>query len=271
MKRRTHSRRSANAPAGPALRPLVAFSLLSAVALLAILLTGALTHQPLQVLDHRLLLLLRQPVDPSFPIGPDWLHGVGRDITALGSLSILSLVMLLTVSFLLLSDHDDLGMGMAISFLIGALLTFLLKMVLQRPRPELVAFSPAAQTSSLPSGHALMSAVTYLTLGAIVAIIADRRAVRALAIAAGLALTVLVGLSRLYLGVHWPTDVLAGWALGAAWVARIAHALAQRPASPRPTHPFVTTALTKPDPTPQTDQRTEWQTTKAEANVDVDK
>jgi undecaprenyl-diphosphatase len=262
VKRRVQNRRSAfSTTPYSALRPLVVFSLLSAVALLAILLTSALTHRPIQVLDQRLLLLLRNPADPSLPIGPDWLHGVGRDITALGSLSILSLVMLLSASALLLSDQDDRALVIVVSVIVSALLTFLLKAVLQRPRPALAIHSPYAQTSSLPSGHALMSAVIYLTLSVVLSQAAYRAAARTLSLAAGIVLAFLIGLSRLYLGVHWPTDVLVGWTIGGICAILSTLALARHPAYigiSDPGQPFAT-----PRQPPRDSQRTEWPTTKA--------
>jgi undecaprenyl-diphosphatase len=99
----------------------------------------------------------------------------------------------------------------------GALLSTLLKLSFERPRPDLVPHAVAVYTASFPSGHAMLSAVTYLTLGTLLARIQPRRRLRAYIVAVAVLLTLLVGTSRVYLGVHWPTDVLAGWCLGAAW------------------------------------------------------
>jgi len=73
------------------------------------------------------------------------------------------------------------------------------------------------QTYSFPSGHAFLSAVTFLTLGALLARVQREPGLKAYMLGVAIALTIVVGLSRLYLGVHWPTDVLAGWCAGAAW------------------------------------------------------
>ena len=101
----------------------------------------------------------------------------------------------------------------------GTLLSTALKMGFERPRPDLVPHGTRIYTASFPSGHAMLSAVTYLTLGALLARVQKRRRVKALLLGLAILITLLVGMSRVYLGVHWPSDVLAGWCVGAAWAA----------------------------------------------------
>jgi undecaprenyl-diphosphatase len=92
----------------------------------------------------------------------------------------------------------------------------ILKLVFERPRPELTAIAEYG-VGSFPSGHSTASAVVYLTLGMMLAKSAEKWSMKVFYVAAAILLTVLVGLSRLYLGVHFPTDVAAGWSIGAAW------------------------------------------------------
>ncbi|MEQ1951268.1 phosphatase PAP2 family protein [Mesorhizobium sp. CN2-181] len=167
--------------------------------------------------DSAILLAFRQPGDPSVPIGPLWLPEAVRDMTALGSASVLIFVTAATIFYLLLTGRRAAALFVLVSVAGGQLLSSLLKLGVDRPRPELVPHLADVYTLSFPSGHAMLSAVTYLTLGALAARVAPNRAAGIYLLLLAVLATFLVGASRVYLGVHWPSDVLAGWCAGAAW------------------------------------------------------
>ena len=168
-------------------------------------------------LDHKILLLFREPGDPAEPIGPYWLESAVRDVTALGGTTIISMVTLVTAGFLMLSGKRN-GAVLVLASILGAVvLSYAIKAGIERPRPELFPHGVEVYTASFPSGHATGSAATYLTLGALLARLQRRRRLKIYLMAVAVLLTLLIGLSRLYLGVHWPSDVLAGWTLGACW------------------------------------------------------
>jgi undecaprenyl-diphosphatase len=168
-------------------------------------------------IDEALLRAMRDPADLSDPIGPRWFEEMARDFTALGGLGVLMLLVGAAATYLLL-----LGKRRGALFILAAVgggqaLSLLFKWGFDRPRPDLVPHGSFVYTASFPSGHSMMAAVTYLTLGALLARMHERAALKAFFLGTAACLTVLVGVSRVYLGVHWPTDVLAGWAAGAVW------------------------------------------------------
>jgi undecaprenyl-diphosphatase len=167
--------------------------------------------------DTRLLMLFRNAADPALPLGPSWLREVMRDITALGSTFVLLLVTLASVGFLALAGNRRAALLVLGSVGGGMVLSSALKAAFDRPRPDAVLHTMQVYSASFPSGHALMSAVVYLTLAALIAATVRDNRLRFYILALGLAITLMVGVSRVYLGVHWPTDVIGGWALGASW------------------------------------------------------
>ena len=165
--------------------------------------------------DRTILLALRQPGHPDLPIGPAWLEQAAVDVSAMGGFTLITLFGGLGVAFLLaLRRRMEAGwIGIA---LIGAtLLSAGLKQWLHRPRPELVPHLARVTSLSFPSGHAMVSSAVYLTLAIMLG--EAQPALRRYFVGLAVTLVVLIGCTRIYLGVHWPSDVLAGWAFGSAW------------------------------------------------------
>jgi undecaprenyl-diphosphatase len=167
--------------------------------------------------DRWLLLALRNPHDPTDPRGPPWLEEMARDLTALGGTALLSLLSAAVIAHLVLRRKPRAAAFVTASVLGALALSLVLKGVFDRPRPDIVPRLSHVWTSSFPSGHSMLSAAVYLTLGALLARFESNLLLKAHVLAWALLLSALVGLSRVYVGVHWPTDVLAGWAAGAAW------------------------------------------------------
>jgi undecaprenyl-diphosphatase len=170
-----------------------------------------------QAFDRSLLLAVRSMRPPL--IGSSLMDEYVRDITALGGSSVLTLLTLIAGGFLLLTGKKRMACFVCVSVLSGALLSWILKDAFQRPRPDLLPYLAGAARTSFPSGHSMMSSLTYFTLGALLARAQDRLTLKAYVMLIAVFLTFIVGLSRIYLGVHWPTDILAGWTAGAAWAA----------------------------------------------------
>lgn len=187
--------------------------------------------------DRRIILMLRRPGDPAVPLGPAWLQEAVRDMTAFGSMTGLGLIAIVAMLTLWLCRFRHLATGLATSILGAVVVSTLLKEVIGRARPDIVEPVARTFTASFPSGHAFLAAVTYLCIAGFVGLASGREDIRRLSVTLAWVMLLLVGLSRIYLGVHWPTDVLGGWALGVAWssiaVAYLGRRMAK--ADPEPT------------------------------------
>lgn len=166
--------------------------------------------------DRAVLLAMRSS-DLTDPIGPGWVEEMGRDFTALGGIAVLTMVTLAIVGYLVLDGKRRVAVVLLMATLGALAVSTVLKQAFDRPRPDLVPHGSIVYTASFPSGHSMLAASTYLTLGALLARVQRRRRMKAYILLVAVLATVLVGVSRVYLGVHWPTDVLAGWAAGAGW------------------------------------------------------
>jgi len=182
-----------------------------------LLLADAVADGGTRRFDEWLLLALRTPGNLSDPIGPKWFEEMMRDITALGGTAVLTLGVLAVTGFLALMHKTHAAIAVLVSVVSGMVLSQAIKWAYARPRPELVPHGMETYSASFPSGHSMMAAVVYLTLGALLARHQAQPRMKVYVLVVAVLLTVLVGMSRIYLGVHWPTDVLAGWCLGAAW------------------------------------------------------
>jgi len=170
-------------------------------------------------LDRKVLLALRNPADISDPIGPRWLEETMRDITGLGSVFTIVFVTAAACAYLAMTGRRRIAVFVVAAIGGGEIASTVLKLFYHRPRPDLVPHGMEVFTASFPSGHAMMSAIAYRTLASLIARVDRQRGVKILVLTIGVSMTLLVGLSRIYLGVHWPSDVVAGWCVGAAWAA----------------------------------------------------
>jgi undecaprenyl-diphosphatase len=169
--------------------------------------------------DQTILLFFRSASEISDPIGPPWTEEMARDITALGSYAVLTILLFAVVIYLFMARQRAAALWVATAVSGGVVLSNLLKFSFERPRPDLVPHAVRVFTTSFPSGHATLSAITYLTLGALLASLHEALPFKVYFLGLSILLTVAIGISRVYLGVHYPTDVLAGWCIGAAWAA----------------------------------------------------
>ena len=200
---------------------------ITALAALFVLAVGVMTFVELaddmtetdgQAFDRAVLAMLRPFADdPGRPWGPWWLKEAAADLTSLGGISVLGLFAVIAIVFLVLQRKRLSALLLVIGLAGGVTLSEGLKAVFERERPPAVYQAVETINASFPSGHALLSAVFYLTLGVMLTRAFSRRRIKAYALGVGVLLTVTVGLTRIYLGAHWASDVFAGWSVGAAW------------------------------------------------------
>jgi undecaprenyl-diphosphatase len=178
---------------------------------------GEMSEGETAAVDRRLLLALRTPGDPAQPLGARWFQESMRDLTALGGITFLILLTVTAVVTLQFHGKRRQALVMGATVILAQVSSEALKFVYDRPRPTLVPHGSLVYSSSFPSGHSTLAAATYLTLAAIVASLEKTRRAKIFVFTLALLIVPAVGFSRVYLGVHWPTDVLAGWSLGSLW------------------------------------------------------
>lgn len=182
-------------------------------AFIAVAVSAGLTEK----FDAWVLLALRNPADASQPFGPAWLQETGRDFTALGSNGVMGVLVLAASGLLALARKRAGALFLLASFWGVLVLETVVKHWYGRPRPELVPHTTRVFTASFPSGHATVSAAACLASALLLLQARAEPRFKAFAIAVAVCLVALIGASRVYLGVHWPTDVMAGWLLGTSW------------------------------------------------------
>jgi undecaprenyl-diphosphatase len=201
---------------GHELGVLLAFGGIAAGIWLFAALADAVMEDGTQAIDRKILVAMRHPGDLA-PLGPPAIQEAARDLTALGSVSVLGVLTALVAGYLVLDGKRHMALFVCGSVLSGLAVTTILKDAFERPRPDLVPYEAYASGASFPSGHSMMSAAIYLSLGALLARSHERKRLKAYFLLIAALLSFLVGITRVYLGVHWPSDVLAGWTAGAVW------------------------------------------------------
>ena len=198
-------------------RALAAVALASAGLWALIHLGGEMREGETVAFDRAMILALRAPGHPHQPIGPAWLTEVLRDISALGSTVIIALATTIAVAALVYRGHWRRALVLTVVVVMASASDDLLKAVYSRVRPDYAVQGLYAPSLSFPSGHSTASAALWLTLATIAASFEHRKDAKVFWFVMAFATTLAVGFSRVYLGAHWPTDVLAGWILGALW------------------------------------------------------
>lgn len=175
--------------------------------------------------DEWMVKAFRSAADLSVPVGSRAVLIAVRDITALGGTLPLVLLVSAVATYLFLKRHIRTAIAVVASSVLGVIASQLLKALIDRGRPDIVPQLVNEVSGSFPSGHAMMSAIIYLTLGSMLARLEPDRRVRIFIMGTAIALPVAIGFSRVYLGVHWPSDVAGGWCLGALWVLGVSRIL----------------------------------------------
>lgn len=189
-----------------------------AVAVFCFLKAAALSHsETFAATEAEILQSFRSARDPQETIGPVWLRVTAIDLTALGGTPVITLLTVLVCAYFLLRWRWRRAFFVAGAISLGAIFNSLLKALYDRARPDVVPHLTEVASASFPSGHSMMASITYLTLGALLARSTDSRRERVYFYSVSAALTLLIGFTRVFLGVHYPSDVVAGWAGGFAW------------------------------------------------------
>lgn len=180
-------------------------------------LLATLTEAAPTELDRRLLSAMRSHAAPGQLLGPKWIEQVVIGLSAFGGFLTLTIIVMAAFIRLMIKRQRLAALWVLLTSAAGLALEQALKRVVGRPRPDIVPHLERVTELSLPSGHAMMSAVVYLTMALLVCRLVRRRHEKAAVLAAAAAFVLLIGSTRVLLGVHNPSDVLAGWLIGTSW------------------------------------------------------
>jgi undecaprenyl-diphosphatase len=200
--------------------PLRLILLLGGTALTALLflwLWSEIAEGELNAIDREILLAFRNSADLTTMAGPTWLRQTMLDFTTLGGTTVIILMIVGSATFLYMKGAHRMALVIVGATISGSIMVTLLKGFFQRPRPTLVDHLVIEHSASYPSGHAANSAIVYLTIAVLFLRAEPSLKTRIFVLSAALLLTFAVGVSRVALGVHWPSDVLAGWMFGISW------------------------------------------------------
>jgi undecaprenyl-diphosphatase len=178
---------------------------------------GEMGEGDTEAVDRHILLALRNPHNLADPIGSQSVQEAMRDVTALGGVTVMTLVTLVAALAFLIHGRVRHAAILGVTVLLADVSSEFLKHLYSRPRPDLVPHGSYVYSASFPSGHSTISAATFLTLAMLIASLEPNRGTKVMVFVLAMALVLSIGVSRVYLGVHWPSDVLAGWCLGGAW------------------------------------------------------
>jgi undecaprenyl-diphosphatase len=184
-----------------------------------VLIAGFVSRGLTDHIDMQILRAFRYPDNLKRPVGPGWLFEVMRDITSLGGSTIVSLITFFVIGYFILKKQYSMLFLVLAAVIGGAVMDLELKELFGRIRPEIIPRLIPEKSYGFPSGHSMMSAIIYLSLASLIARMQVRRIDKIYVISVAIFLSLMIGISRVYLGVHFPTDVLGGWSLGLAWAA----------------------------------------------------
>ncbi len=204
-----------------ALSPRFAWAMLAASLAIFLVLSITAPGGAFEAAERDFMLSLRNGDDPALLNGPGWLLYFVQNITALGGWPVLTVFSLALAGALMVQKQWSFLLVLLAVVIGETVITGIFKDFFGRVRPDFLPHLTSASSKSFPSGHSASAAAVYLTFGLAIANMVKQRAIRRYALGASLAVVFLIGASRVFLGVHYPTDVIAGWCIGAAWASAV--------------------------------------------------